>query len=79
MEAELNQRIASLQHDWSDKSIANRADTYAGNLHNQHPGISGDSDSTSTDLQKSVAKWEHRCQANICDSGTSRQESAKLQ
>ena len=28
MESEINQRIASLQADWSDKSIANRADTY---------------------------------------------------
>ena len=28
LEAELNRRILDLQADWSDKSIANRADTY---------------------------------------------------
>merc|ERR1712066_66294 len=78
MESEINQRIASLQADWSDKSIANRADTYAGNLHNQHPAISGDDDSTSTEQARNVAKWELHCQENITASGTTRQESAKL-
>jgi len=77
LEAELNRRIADLQADWSDKSIANRADTYAGNLHNQHTGISGDNDATATEQAKNVAKWEHHCQENITASGTTRTESAK--
>jgi len=77
LEAELNHRIDLLQADWSDKFIANQADTHAGNLHNQSALIDGADDPTGVQAEKSVLKWEQRCEDNIRDSGSTRQESAK--
>lgn len=78
MEAQLNKAIAELNADWSDKKIANMADTHAGNLHNQSNQITGERDNTVTEAQKTVALWRDRCFDNISASGSTRQNSAKL-
>lgn len=78
MEAQLNTCIKNLNADWSDKKIANAADTHAGNLHNQSNHITGHDDPTVTEAQKTVSLWRDRCLENITTSGTTRQNSSKL-
>jgi len=78
MENSLNKCIADLMADWSDKKIANAADTHAGRLHNRSNQITGDLDFTSTEPHKCVEQWRDRCQDNVTASGTCRQNSAKL-
>lgn len=78
MEAQLNTCITNLNGDWSDKKIANAADTHCGNLHNQSNHITGAHDNTITEAQKTVACWRDRCLENITCSGTTRQNSCKL-
>ena len=78
MEAQLNKAISLLNADWSDKKIANAADTHAGNLHNQSNQITGEHDNTVAEAQKTVALWRDRCMDNISASGSTRQNSAKL-
>lgn len=78
MEAQLNKAITLLNADWSDKKIANAADTHAGNLHNQSNQITGEHDNTVAEAQKTVQLWRDRCFDNITASGSTRQNSAKL-
>lgn len=78
MEAQLNKCIENLNADWSDKKIANAADTHAGNLHNRSNYISGDHDMTNAEAHKTVSLWRERCLENITASGTTRQNSSKL-
>jgi len=78
MEQELKQRIEELQHDWSRKKIANQADTFCGNLHNNSNFLQGQPDGTNTDRSRNVDSWRVACEENIRNSQMTRQSSSDL-
>jgi len=78
MEQELTARIEDLQQDWSRKKIANQADTFCGQLHNNSNFLEGKDDNSATDRSRNVDTWRFACEENIRNSENCRQRSHEL-